>query len=508
MAVKLSSETEIKKMDNKKQLWLATEPFTLLYTFTYGVQITILVQVIVWKLCLKEFSTQTCTMLNHTNHHIIGQNKIYKEASVWNAFITACSLIPSLIFILPFGSLSDLVSKRKLLFVPPTARLLQIMIFITCIVYESSHIAFLAIGACLTGIYGDLQGALTLAASYMADATSPGSERLSRMILLGGIAYIGTGGGAFCSGVVSQKFGFASALLVSMGACLVNIIYIFIFIPDLKKENIASVNGECQEFRSIQAQVSDVLKTTIAVFQNIYNFMRRYCLKAEGRTIWLLLFSYFFSIASSQGETSIIVLVTKHSPLNLSSYMVGVYVMLLMLIRGVGGFLLFVLFKRLDSHDILVISLGFLSFIATHVAIALSKTQTELLYFTTLSIGYSMTQPGIRAYLTKKVELNEHGTVLSCACFLSLFGVIATIFSVNIIFRITVDTFPGFVMLLLAACSSLGLALALIAAIVDYSKYDTDKEESDTRDTRDTDDNLNENVISEQKPLLVKQPYE
>ena len=444
-------------------------------------------------------------MLNHTSHHIMGQNKVYKEASVWNGLITACPLIPSLIFILPFGSLSDLVSKQKLLYVPPTARLLQIVIFITCIVYESSHIAFLAIGACLTGIYGDLQGALTLAASYLADATYPGMERLSRMILLGGIAYIGTGVGALCSGIVSQKFGLASVFMVSMGACLANLMYIFLFIPDLKKEDKVSERKEYEEARSVQAQVFDVLKTTTTVFQNIYNFMRKYCSKTEGRTIWLLLFSYFFSVASSQGETSIIVLVTKHSPLNLSSYMVGLYVMLLMVIRGVGGFLLFFLFMRQDSHDILVISLGFLSFIATHVAIALSKTQAELLSFAALSIGYSMTQPGIRAYLTKKVEMNENGTVLSCACFLSLFGVIITIFSVNVIFKATVDLFPGFVMLLLAACSCLGLALALLAAIVDCSKYDVDKRGNSTRET---DDSLKENISSEQKPLLENQSDE
>ena len=114
-------------------------------------------------------------------------------------------MVPALIFILPMGSLSDLIPKKKVLLVIPLALMLQSTIYLMSAKFQESHLAILALGSSVTGIFGDLQGGLSLANSFMAEMTTVGTVRTVRMTILTGLAYVGIGIGATFAGFLMDN---------------------------------------------------------------------------------------------------------------------------------------------------------------------------------------------------------------------------------------------------------------------------------------------------------------
>ena len=448
------------------KLRVLSEPFILLYTLTHGIYFTTLPQVLLYKSCLGNFNQSLCKSLD-TRLSKVQQSPIFSETTVWNMTIAVSNVVISLIFILPFGTLSDIISKRKLMLIPPVLRLLQSLIFILDIQLQTSYIQTLLTGACLTGLYGDALGALSLGAAYMADGTSDGPERTARMIGLSACIYAGTGIGAFLSGVVANKYGFTYSFVVSVAICIINIVLVIFVLPSEPwrhyGEHIHSGNGE-----GIQDNpVKHALKATKQTFINISRFATKYCFKSEGTQIWLFTMSYFFGIVCLHAEFAIVALFLKHDPLNFSPLLIGEYTLLTMAVRGVGGFLLFLLVKSIKLADAYVVSLGFFSFIATYITMALSSTQTMLFAFSSLSTGYPLTLSGLRSCLTKRVSMSEHGTVLSFASFVSLLGSVPMMFSINSLFKYTAEISPGISILFLVGCSAIGLILAVVAVDLD-----------------------------------------
>ena len=327
----------------------------------------------------------------------------------------------------------------------------------------TSHIEALLLGACITGLYGDILGSASLGAAYMADGTSDGPERTARMIGLGACSYAGTGIGAFLSGIVANKYGFTYSFTVSASISLVNIVLVIFVLPaePWKQHGQHIHSGDGEEIQD--NPVKHALKATEQTFINIFRFARKYCFKSEGTQIWLFTMSYFFAILCLFAESAIVALFLKHDPLNFSPLLIGEYILLTMAVRGVGGFLLFLLVKSIKLADAYVVSLGFFSFTGTYIIMALSSTKTMLFAFSSLSTGYPLTLSGLRSCLTKRVSKSEHGTVLSFASFVSLLGVVPMTFSINILFKYTAEISPGITLMLLVGCSTVGEILALVA---------------------------------------------
>ena len=439
-----------------------SEPFILLYTLTHGIYFTTLPQVLLYKSCLGKFNQSLCNSLD-TSLSKAQKSQIFSQTAIWNMTISVSNVVISIICMLPFGTLSDVISKKTLMLVPPILRLLQSLVFILDIQMQTSYIQTLLIGACLTGLYGDALGAISPGAAYMADGTSDGPERTARMIGLGACSYAGSGIGAFLSGIVANKYGFTYSFVVSVAICIINIVLVIFVLPSehwkQHGEHIHSGNGE-----EIQDNpVKHALKATKQTFINIFRFARKYCFKSEGTQIWLFTMSYFFGVLCLRAEIEILPLFLRHDPLNFSPLLIGEYTLLLMAVRGVGGFLLFLLVNSIKLADAYVVSLGFFSFIGTYIIMALSSTKTMLFAFSSLSTGYPLTLSGLRSCLTKRVSMTEHGTVLSFASFVSLLGVVPMTVSVNILFKYTAEISPGIALLLLVGCSTVGEILALVA---------------------------------------------
>ena len=447
---------------NRTKLHVFSEPFIFLYCLTHGVYFTTLPQLLLSKSCRNRFNQSLCNA--NEGHLSKAQNaEVFSEAAFWNMILTTCNVAVSLTFILPFGTLSDIISKKTLMLVPPTLRGLQCLILILDIHYKTSSIQYLIIAVCSTGLYGDILGALSLGSAYMADVVPDGPLRTVRMIGLGACSYAGSGAGAFLSGIVANKYGFAYSFILGLSICVVNIVLVIIVLPTESQDQCGDAQHPLVHVEPKESRFEYVFKAIKQTFVSIYHFSRKYCCKVEGIQIWLLTVSYFFGTLCLDGEAAIVTLFIKHSPFNFSPLVVGEYILLLMAVRGVGGFFLFLIINTTKMADPYVISLGCFSFIGTYVAMALSKTQTMLFSFSAFSIGYPLTLSGLRSCLTKRVSASEHGTVLSFASFVSLLGSIAMTFSINNLFKYTADIYPGICMLFLAGCATVSMLLALMS---------------------------------------------
>ena len=489
---------------NRIKIRVLSEPFVFFYCLTHGIFFTTLPQVLLSKSCSQRFNQSVCDSLDN-NLSMAQKDEVFSAAAVWNMILTTSNIVISLIFVLPFGASSDIISKKKLMLIPPILRGLQTLIFILDIQLETSYLEILVVGVCLTGLYGDILGALSLGAAYMADGTSDGPERTVRMIGLGACSYAGSGVGAFLSGILANQYGFTYSFILGFSICAINIVLVAFVLPSGTPREHCENHHQLALENSQDDRVTYVLVTTKQTFVSICRFARSYCFNAEGTQIWLLTVSYFFGLLCLEGESAIFALFLRHDPLNLSPLAVGEYILLLMAVRGVGGFLLFLVINATKMPDPHVVCLGFFSFIGTYVAMALSTTQTMLFSFSSFSIGYPLTLSGLRSCLTKRVKSSEHGTVLSFASFISLLGSIAMTFSINSLFKYTVSIFPGICILFLAGCAGLGLLLALVAFGLDKcSNYDSGHSKALSKE-KQNEENVAVLPCTEKHPLLALQ---
>lgn len=501
MLVSTNDWAQEKHVGCKQKYRVLSEPFIVLYTLTHGILFTTVPQVLLSKSCQTKYNESLCNSID-SNVYKAERADAFSIAAVWNSALTITTITISCLFILPFGALSDMISKRKLMIIPPTLRALQSLIFILGIQLKGPHMELFVIGAGLTGIYGDINGALNLGSSFMAGGTPDSTERTVRLIGLGACTYAGSGIGAYLSGILANKYGFTYSFILSTSISLINIALVIFVVPNEDSRQMIDMQSRPNQEITQSDRCMYIFKATKQTFVGIFQFTRRYCFSKESSTIWMLLASYFFAILCLNGETTIITLFVKHSPLSLSPVLLGEYVLLLMAVRGFGGFVLFLLISCLTLADSFVVFLGFLSFIGTYVSMGLSHTQNQLFGFASLSVGYPLTLSGIRSCLTKKVTAAEHGIVLSFASFISLLGSIIMSYTISSLFKYTAEIFPGICMLFLAGWSSLGLIFALVASGVDRCSCAAENENGEVPDEAFYGQSSKPNNRLEKMPLL------
>ena len=495
-----------------------------LYFAAYSIHYTVLPQLIVSKICSYKYNKTVCSNLKLARYKS-EETHVYKDAATWNTLIFVCTIVPSLIFILPFGTLSDLISKKKLLSVPPVLMIVQAGVYLFSAAVPSSHLAFLMFGAICSGIFGDLQGAMALAYSYMSDMVKMGPVRTLRMAILGGLIYYGSGFAAYFAGLLQATGGFSSTFILSLVLSLVNLAYVVLLLPETdadhsekachceseaamekerltkRKESSGAVvsdehatgtsNTEDSATRNKNYGLNEKSWSTLSAndfeanehsnentnrsmfFSSLWRYTKNSLLKLgafaakyrsspRGKFILLLIAVYAFGSGAVQGESIIIVLFITHSPLSLSSQQVGTYLFILMVLRGSGAFVFAFLLNRFKAPDNIIIIIGFISFISTYVAMGFSTTKQVLYGFSGFSFLFTLTLSGVRSALTKWVDIDESGTVLCLCGFLGMAAESLLTVITSSLFRSTVQILPGLSIHCLGILSLTGLVIMLV----------------------------------------------
>lgn len=451
---------------------IATEPFVFLACISFGVYMSIVPQLIVSKVCFSHYNATVCRELS-TGNYKLEEKHVYDQATKWNSICYAAICVPSLFTTMVMGALSDISSKKRLLLLPPILLSIQTVILMLSAKFLGSSMAFVVLAAGLTSIYGDVQGYVMLAYSYMADVTEANQGRTVRMTILGGSMFVSVGISSFVSGILLKTYGFISAFSLGLAASGTNLIFVALILPETWKGASKASNDH-----TLKKKLSSFVVSLRVACVSIIKFFKTYLFSWKNKHVGMLLVSSLFTHSALIGEGVILVLFLKHRPLALSPDRIGEFVLVLQIITGFGVVILAVISQKcFKPSDPLVIIIGQISVIATYSAIGLSKDWKTLFGVSPLALAYSQALSGIRSMITKLVQPNEVSTALSCIAFVNIVSWVLITFSCNEVFRLTATYFPGMSMILLAISCFIGL-LAGVAAFLCIPKEEKDCSDS------------------------------
>jgi len=441
-----------------QKLRLASEPFLFLFMFCLGANISLLPQLTISKICHRTFNATFCQL--PAKWTLLEKDvNIYRQAAEWDTAIFASAYIPAIFTILPVGAMSDLVCRKKILILPAVLAFIQNLVYFLCAKFNDSHITFLAVGASITSIFGDIQGAIMLSYAYLASVSSAHHDRTFRMACLEGCIFFGQGLGSYISGLLVEYVNFVAAFALTLSTAFVNILFVVFILPPVSPSSV-SKNEEEEESDTPASNtyiqfVQKIQQANLA----LWHFIQNHILSPDPLILPLII-SAFFTNSAILGENTIITLFLKYQPLSLNAEQLGLYYLLLHCVRGFGvTCLAFGLSKWLNLSDYTLTIIGLLSLMATHVSLSFASNIPMLYSFALFSIAFPIAMSTIRAMLTKLVSKEEHGTILSCVGVVSLIGATIMNFAANSLFRATAHIFPGFSILLLSFSSLIALCI-------------------------------------------------
>lgn len=444
----------LRKEDKMAPWKVSTEPFLFIYLFVLGVNLTLLPQLTTSKVCRQKYNTSVCNSLGEKKY-FHEENDVYNSATKWNTIMFAITYIHSAITILPFGAISDQMCKKKVLFVPTVIQFLQSIALLLCSKFFDLHVGFLVLAVSFTSIHGDEQGAIMLSYLYMSSVTSEHRTRMVRMALLGGCTFAALGFGSFVAGILVQNFSFVAGFAMAVAAAFLNILFVACILPAVPPPE------KLQQIKFADQTFCEYLMTGIGpAWIKLYQFMKKYVLKPNGKVLALLTV-LFFATSAVMGEDIILTLFLKHSPLNLSSEQIGSYFLAFNFARGFGVIIIAIIASKcIQLPDYALIIIGLLSLIAGHLSLSFASNIQMLYAFTSFSFASPLATASTRAMLTKHIAKEEIGTALSFGAVLNLAGITVMLFETNTLFRATASIFPGFSILVLALSSSVALLVA------------------------------------------------
>ena len=437
----------------------------LLYWAAAGIHLSVLPQLVIHKLCLKEYNITVCGAsdfeANMANIH--RESVIFSKAADWNTIIFLAVTIPSIFQVVGYGLISDILNKKFLLLLPPAAMTAQSVIYLLGSNFMDTSVRFLVFGAAVTCLYGDLQGATVLAYSYLAAITNTDENRTLRMIILDGCFFIGKATGSYLGGRLLQRFGFITVFSTSLGINVLNFLYIALILPNIKSDNENNTNntGCCGKL------CGDLGFAFRQVPKRVKSFISHLCCSEARKILIPIMFAAFFTNAAILGENVIIVLFLKHTPLNLLPTEIGQYLSLLNIARGVGAIAVaLITLKVFKPPDLVLALVGLISIILTHVFMGISKTHMMLYALSPVSICTSLAMSSFRSITTKEVSPNDHGIALSSLSVISYIGLVVMTLSADDLYKMTAAMHPGAAILLLAASTSVAFLITLVLFII------------------------------------------
>ncbi len=477
-------------MAGEEKCTLSTDLFIILYYISEGVFNSVVPELAIKKVCYQMYNSTICEHLS-SGKYPTEEDIVYSEATTWYSNSVIFCAIPSAITIMFLGAISDILSKRKLLLLIPIMDATKACILMISGSFRSSFV-ILVVAMVMPSVYGGNQGAPMLACSYMADVTEASHVRTVRLNILEGLNFLSLGIGNFVSGFLINSYGFNVALLLSLSSAAANIVFVIFLLPEI---NATQHENDAEEAKKTPTKpFVEKLSICWAYFKKtcllIKKFTQKYLLSLNHIHVILLLIATFFTTATISGENVILVVFLQHTPLSLSETEVGFFLLFLQCVRGIGVIIL-ALFSLTccKSSDVVIIVLGQVSIIAIYLAVGLSKDRSTLFSVIPLTIALPMALSGMTSMLTKMVDHNENGTVLSFEAFFSIVGIIVMSVGCASLFNMASTYLPGSSVILLAISGFCGLLAALAAFYSTMGCLERKKTKKGTEINRDDEGN-------------------
>ena len=421
--------------------WAAV-PFTFFQIVALSSNIYIVPQLVIYKVCLKAFNQSVCDQLGQLKFKA-QEDIVFERAAEWNSLINFAVFFPALVLTLPLGAMTDLVSKKKMLLLPAIVSLVSCLLNLFSSIFIKLHIGFIVLASVVTSIFGEIPGSIALACTYAASSCPHDRTLVIAMVVAA--CEFGSGAGGLVENFLQQYFGFPTVFLFTVILLIINLLYVIALMPNLNDSTNSSVQ---RKQYNIWAEFNEHLRYTLI---HLISFTKKYLLYSKDNTILLLLMAAFFNLASLGGERVLITLFLKHRPLSLTSYQMGIYITLIQSGKGLGLILLaFISRCCYTPSDYTLMIIGAASMVATYTIISFSET-TLMLYLSAVpSIWHVLMVASVRSQLTKLVEADEYGAVLSYVGIINLLSDLLMSQAANALFAATAKVYSGLSILLMS----------------------------------------------------------
>ena len=460
----------------------AVVPFAYFQMIALCTNTYIVPQLLVSKICHKAFNNTVCSQLGQPKFKS-HEDYVFSKAAEWNALINFAGFFPATILMLPLGSITDVVSKRKILLLPAIATLLSSLINLISSIYITLHEGFLVLASFIISIYGEVPGSIMFCCAYSVSARS--GDRLLAVVLVLSSVQCGTATGSLIANYLTRCCGFPSAFLLATIALVIGLLHALVVIPPIDENNEKISGKECSD------KLNDFKEHTKETWLHLVSFVKKHFLYAKDKTMLLLLFAAFFNMATYGGERALITLFLKHSPLNLKADEIGVYLTLFEFSRAIGPIVLAVVINRyIQLSDYTVMFIGVISRILKYAILSFSQTKLIAYLCTILACPAIFMSSAVRSQLAKLADKEDQGVSLSLAGLLSSSSVLVMSVGANGLFVATAKINSGFSMLILSFSNV--IALIFLCCIVcmkshkgiitsNYSGLSTKEDENDCK---------------------------
>nr|XP_004209021.2 proton-coupled folate transporter [Hydra vulgaris] len=441
---------------------LSSEPVIFLYTTIFTINYSILPQLVVHKLCLQIFNKTECE--KPETYPVT----IQKEASTWWFYMLTCSLVPSVLTVLVWGPLTDIIGRRYAMLAVPFINAMRSIIYLINAYFLHAHVGYLLFGSFLSCFYGEFQGVVALCYAYMADITQDNLDnRTMRMAFLESSLFFAGVPSGLLAGYLLQEIGYVPVFILTLIVNLIMFFYVFCFLPD--KKSLNSVGNKSTEVATEQFLncVGKIEKKKIALLNPIKHIKKVIMVitSRENRLIILpLILAFGVTVCSLFGELIVQTLYLQNEPFNMSPKLLGYYSAAQSTVRGIG--IIFVTqlsYRLLKLNDYTLIFIGLLSLTTCYLLIGLARSVEAVFLVNIVGFAIPTTTSALRSVVTKQVSYENYGAVLSS---MEAFEAIASVAANGIslwTYNLTLDVYSGVVFYGLSGITLIAFVFVMLA---------------------------------------------
>ncbi|XP_038074115.1 proton-coupled folate transporter-like [Patiria miniata] len=487
---------------------VTVEPIMFVLSMTNYMRTPASQLLVLHKVCIQSYNDTVCGDVDEKSAAV--ENDVQANAAHWNFLLKMALFIPGAIVSSLYGPLSDRLGRRMFLIIPSLGSILGAVSFLFQTYFPMMPLDYLIASEIAVGLSGNVVTAYIIAKSYLCDVTD-GTNRTKRLGVMKAMSHIGGPIGAFLSGVLIDMKGFAPVYFILAGIHVLVVLYVVFWLEEtvdyesdqelssggdeddtsedeeraedeeietkgkeepqagqekVEKEGEAD-DGKRERFwgetrDSIRQSFREVWKSLrsmlLVCFRERLGCRRKYLLLA-------MLIGIIHNICST-AEMDLIVLYTKHSPLNWTATTIGVFISVRTALKAATLVLgLPAIFKIVKNHsmqlDLGLTSIGIISTSAALTMIAFAKSTTVMMIAAAVGMLVSFPSVTITSIKSKLVEPQEYGSLFAVTALIQTLTSVASSGLFNNLYAALLPIWPGLPFLVTVGFYALSLLLVL-----------------------------------------------
>eukprot|EP00794_Sanderia_malayensis_P020141 gene20141-22114_t len=411
---------------------VTVEPVLFTFMLCTFLSFPITEQLVYEKLCQVKYNSSVCDVIKENRHFKDQENIVQAATSKWMLYFNVALTLPSATAALAFGPMSDKVGRKFFMILPLIGNAIDAISMTLNAYFMQWNVAYMMFGVSVSGFFGSFAMVLMAVFAYMSDITTE-KNRTLRLTILESMTFLGGCVGELIGGVMVDHVGYFKTYLVVFGLQTLNLLYVIFLVNEsyiserkvISQESLASC---CSRRQVIQA---------VKVFAQKRPNSKR-------KNLLLLLVAFFFGLMVFVGSNTVKVLFSIHRPLSFKPSMVGYFLAVSMLYRGIGVLScspLFIRVLKLKDYTITIISLC--GTMLMFIVLGLSTKLWMLFVVPFLDLLGGLSIPCIRSLMSKIVGKDQQGALFSVNATIEVLCSLAASLLFNNIYSATVSWHPG-----------------------------------------------------------------